>query len=298
MVSIGIVTPDMRSDVMSAELFEAASHRASTYFIDPNDIYAELGKKEEIKLGRNRAVSFDALILRHLSENGDIDFQYQLLRQCENDGLLLVNSMKSLEIAESKFLSSMLLSQYGLPVPETLICQNRSNFNSFFEKHKDIIIKPLYGELGQNISRIRSQKDFDKFDKLLNAEGALIVQQFINSKGHDYRLFVIGDYVVGAIERQARNGWITNIFSGGKAKKITPSREMRDLSIKAAQIAGLDYCGVDIISDGKELFILEVNGSPSWEGLARATGRNIAADIISHVIRKIEVRKQMPFFAS
>jgi tetrahydromethanopterin:alpha-L-glutamate ligase len=297
-MKIGIVTPDLNTDTMSAELFEAVSQRASAYLINPEEISAKIGDKQEIWLGKNRVGVFDALILRRLSQNGDVDYQYQVLQQCENDGLLIVNPMKSLEIAESKFLTSMLLSQYGLPVPEMVICQTQKDIAAFFKKFGEIVIKPLYGDLGRDIYRLKSKKDIKKADKLLENEGAVIAQQFIKSKGKDYRIFVVGDYVVGAIERQAKNGWVTNIFNGGKAKKITPDREMRDLSIKSAQIAGLDYCGIDIICQNNKYYILEINGSPAWEGISKATHRNIPKDIVSHVIRKIQVRKQMPFFTA
>lgn len=297
-MKIGIVTPDLNEDRMSAELFEAASQRASVYLINPEEICAKIGNKQEIWFGKNRVGVFDALILRRLSPKGDVDYQYQVLQQCEDEGLLIVNSMKSLEIAESKFLTSMLLSQYGLPVPEMMICQNKNDVTSFYEKYKDIVIKPLYGELGRGIFRLKSKKDFKKIDKLLEYEGAVIAQRFIKSKGKDYRVFVVGDNVVGTIERQATNGWLTNIFAGGRAKKIIAHKEMRDLSIKAAQIAGLDYCGIDIICQNNKHYVLEINGSPAWEGISKATHRDIPKDIISYVIRKIMVRKQMPFFTA
>jgi len=38
------------------------------------------------------------------------------------------------------------------------------------------------------------------------------------------------------------------------------------------------------MEDGKKAVILEVNGSPSWQGLQKATGVNVAEELVNHVI--------------
>jgi ribosomal protein S6--L-glutamate ligase len=70
------------------------------------------------------------------------------------------------------------------------------------------------------------------------------------------------------------------------------------MCVKAAQILGLDYCGVDIIFQENQPYILELNGSPSWEGLKKATGISVAEEIASHVLRKVSLQRQTPYTAS
>jgi len=48
---------------------------------------------------------------------------------------------------------------------------------------------------------------------------------------------------------------------------------------------GLLYAGVDIMEDEKKgAVVLEVNGSPSWQGLKKATGVNVAEELVEYVI--------------
>jgi glutathione synthase/RimK-type ligase-like ATP-grasp enzyme len=89
--------------------------------------------------------------------------------------------------------------------------------------------------------------------------------------------------------RIARKGeWKTNVYQGGICEKCDLTPEMRELCLEAARIVGLDYTGVDVIEGPSGPVILELNGAPSWYGLSDTTDRNIATDIVRHVVRKLD----------
>jgi glutathione synthase/RimK-type ligase-like ATP-grasp enzyme len=47
---------------------------------------------------------------------------------------------------------------------------------------------------------------------------------------------------------------------------------------------GADYAGVDLLlSPSGEVFVLEVNGIPGWQGLQTATGVDVAAAIVEQM---------------
>jgi RimK family alpha-L-glutamate ligase len=114
------------------------------------------------------------------------------------------------------------------------------------------------------------------------------VQRAIDHAGRDVRLFVVGGRVVGAIERTAPAGdWRTNVARGGSARAIDATPAWTDYAITAAGAVGADYAGVDLLlSPAGEVFVLEVNGIPGWQGLQSATGVDVAAAIV----QQIEVR--------
>ena len=62
---------------------------------------------------------------------------------------------------------------------------------------------------------------------------------------------------------------------------------MRDMCLEAARVAGLDYTGVDMIDGPDGPVVIELNGAPSWYGLAEATHRNVAVDIVRHISHKL-----------
>ena len=108
------------------------------------------------------------------------------------------------------------------------------------------------------------------------------LQRAVDHGGRDVRAFVVGGRVLGAIERRAAAGeWRTNVSNGGSGRAFDLPDAWADLALRAAAIVGADYAGVDLLpsADG-DVFVLEVNGIPGWEGLQRATGLDVAAAIV------------------
>jgi len=62
------------------------------------------------------------------------------------------------------------------------------------------------------------------------------------------------------------------------------SSKLEKLAVEAAKSLGLLYAGVDILEGEEKAVVLEVNGSPSWQGLRKATGVNVAEELVKHVI--------------
>ena len=124
------------------------------------------------------------------------------------------------------------------------------------------------------------------------------VQQAIEHDGRDVRVFVCGGRVVGAIERIAAPGdWRSNVSRGATARPATLPEAWSALAIRAAEVIGADYAGVDLlprsssvgtsVPGGDGPFVLEVNGIPGWEGLQAATGIDVAGAIADHLLTKI-----------
>jgi ribosomal protein S6--L-glutamate ligase len=81
--------------------------------------------------------------------------------------------------------------------------------------------------------------------------------------------------------REAKKGeFRSNIHQGGLAKKVRITAEEKRLATKAAKIFKLDVAGVDIIRSNKGPLLLEVNSSPSLEGIETITGKDTANEII------------------
>lgn len=116
----------------------------------------------------------------------------------------------------------------------------------------------------------------------------ILVQEFIEeSKGTDIRCFVIGDKVVAAIKRQAKEGdFRANVHQGGLAERVKLSPGERSIAIKAAKTMGLKVAGVDLIRSHHGPLVLEINSSPGFEGMEKATHVNIAAKIIQYIEKK------------
>jgi len=298
---IGIVTAQFEADPTSRDLFEAARQVADTQIVDPIQFSIELNGKHVIKIGKVQAGEFDALIIRGLNFSGETDFQFEVFEQLDREGVVVINSPAALKVAESKFLTSFILQEKGFRVPESLIIQQLNkepnegldDAGAFLSRHEDSVAKPLYGFQGYGVIRVkRGEKNaMTRIKRLLSEFKCICLQKYIPNPGRDIRAFVVGDEVVASIYRLAKLGrWKTNIRAGARAERCELTEAQRTMAIGASRDLGLDYTGVDIIEGPDGDYTLEVNGAPAWHGITEATGRNVAEDIIHHIIHRLERR--------
>jgi ribosomal protein S6--L-glutamate ligase len=67
------------------------------------------------------------------------------------------------------------------------------------------------------------------------------------------------------------------------ATVIKLSRAEKAAALGAAKALGLDVAGVDMLQSARGPLILEVNSSPGLEGIEKATGLDIAGEIIKFI---------------
>ena len=119
------------------------------------------------------------------------------------------------------------------------------------------------------------------FRTLERTQSVLYLQQFIHHPGWDLRVFVLGGRVLTAMRRYSNGDWRTNVAQGGRAEAVSLTAEEERLTIAAARAVGAVVAGVDLLPrpDGG-YYVLEINAVPGWRALARATGIDVAVEII------------------
>jgi ribosomal protein S6--L-glutamate ligase len=110
----------------------------------------------------------------------------------------------------------------------------------------------------------------------------ILLQEYVSeSGGRDIRALVVGDHVVGAMRREARRGeFRSNLHRGGAGKAIELPRDFAEAAVRAAHVVGLDVAGVDLLESDDGPKVMELNSSPGFEGLEKATGLDIAGAIV------------------
>ena len=235
-----------------------------------------------------------AAVLARIIPAGSLEqviFRVDALHALEERGIPVINSPRAIERTVDKLWTSALLERAGLPVPETVVCEHPDAALAAFRALGDVIVKPLFGSMGLGMVRVTTEEmAFRVFRTLETIRGVYYVQRAIDHAGCDVRAFVVGDRVVGAIERRAA-GWRTNIARGGQARAITPSGPWAELALRAARAVGADYAGVDLLPapDGT-IYVVEVNGIPGWRGLQQATSSDVAAAIVEHSLARAAAR--------
>jgi len=233
-------------------------------------------------------LAVDAVLAR-IIPNGSLEqiiFRVDALHWLEDRGVPVMNSPKAIERTVDKFYTSALLHDAGLPTPETVVCEEVATAMAAVRRMGDVVIKPIFGSMGHGLVRITDPElAFRVLRPLEQTRAVFYVQRTIEHDGRDIRAFVVGDRVIGAIERRAPGGdWRTNVSRGGQAHAIELCDAYRELALQAARAVGAGYAGVDLLpSRDGQVFVLEVNGIPGWQGLQRATGVDVAGAIVEHL---------------
>jgi RimK family alpha-L-glutamate ligase len=232
-------------------------------------------------------------VLARIIPNGSLEqiiYRVDALHWLEDRGIRVMNSPRTIERCVDKFYTSALLREAGLDTPDTIVCERIDDAMAAAREMGDVIVKPLFGSMGHGMVRVSDPETaFRVFRALELTRAVFYVQRVIDHAGCDVRAFVVGDSVIAAIERRARDGgWRTNIALGGEARSIELSPAWSEMALAAARAVGADYAGVDLLpaTDGR-VYVLEVNGIPGWSGVQKATSVDVAGAIVDRLIASV-----------
>jgi ribosomal protein S6--L-glutamate ligase len=220
-------------------------------------------------------------------------FGTAVVRQFEMMKVFTATESQALVRSRDKLRSLQILSRAGLGLPKTVFSNYSKDVRSVIDKvgGAPLVIKLLEGTQGLGVVLADNRNSAESILEAFNGlQARVIVQEFIKeAKGADLRAFVVDGVVVGAMKRQGKEGeFRSNLHRGGSAEIIELTDEEENAALKAARVMGLGVAGVDMLQSERGPLILEVNSSPGLEGIEKATGKNIALQIIKYVERNAE----------
>ncbi|HEX6092699.1 MAG TPA: glutathione synthase [Dongiaceae bacterium] len=148
-------------------------------------------------------------------------------------------------------------------MPPTLITSDRDEILAFRREHRDIIVKPLFGNGGAGVFHITEGDEnlnalLEVFTQLYREP--VIVQRYIPEvRAGDKRIILTDGVAVGAVSRVPAAGEArSNLHVGGKAVKATLTAREREICAAigpALRDRGLIFVGIDVIGD----YLTEIN---------------------------------------
>ncbi len=226
------------------------------------------------------------------------DKDIRLAGQLEQAGVRCYNSARAIELCDDKTLTWLHLKDTGVAMPQTLLCPltfpvvGYPTADFVVEAGRSLgwpmVIKEGCGSFGQQVYLARNIEEAQAILKRC-AGSPLLMQRFIaESAGRDVRIYVVGDQVVGAMERyNAAGDFRANVTAGGQARRHQPSKEEEALALAACQALQLDFAGVDLLFGQDGPLLCEVNSNAHFKALSELCGCNPADAIIAHLLEDL-----------
>ncbi|MGY4516859.1 30S ribosomal protein S6--L-glutamate ligase [Lysobacter sp. HA18] len=271
-------------------LVEAAREEGHTVrVLDPLRCYMRIASEGFAMHYKGKALTgFDAVVPRvgaSITRYGSA-----VLRQFELMGTYTPNPSDAILRARDKLRAHQLLAAEGIRMPVTVFGDNPDDTSDLLNLlgASPHVIKLTESSQGTGVilaEKLSASRGITEALRGLYAN--FLVQEFIaEAKGADLRCFVVGDKVIAAMRRQAPAGeFRSNLHRGGTAVGVKPTKAEVEVAVRATEVLGLGVAGVDLIRSDRGPLVLEVNASPGLEGIEKASGKDVAGEIVRFVAR-------------
>ncbi len=194
---------------------------------------------------------------------------------------LVVNDPASVRDAPEK----LMVTHFPELMPPTLVTWDAEAIRFFRAEHKDIVVKPLFGNGGAGVFRIREGDE--NLASLLEMHWArsrepLMVQRYEPAvRRGDKRVILIDGEPLGAINRVPAEGEArSNMHVGGRAEAAGLTARDREICARIGPTLrekGLLFTGIDVIGDW--LTEINVTSPTGLQEVARFGGPDLSVAI-------------------
>lgn len=172
---------------------------------------------------------------------------------------LVVNDPVSVRNAPEK----LFVTHFRELMPPTMITSSREEVLEFRRAHKDVIVKPLFGNGGAGVFHVSPEDEnlgalLELFTELYREP--LIVQKYLPAvRAGDKRIILVNGVPVGAINRVPPPGEArSNMHAGGQPARSTLTNREREICEAIGPTLvdkGLLFVGIDVIGN----WLTEIN---------------------------------------
>jgi len=256
--------------------------------VDACQLVASLSPVPDLRLGDRSLLAEGATAVLGRVGNWRPETLLAVLEVAVAAELVTPNPPSAIRIGRDHWATVARLASVGLPVPETLVGADPESLAAAAQRQfgLPVVVKQRRSRMGVGVIRCDTGDHLEAvLDTLWRVGDEVVVQRFIPTGGQSARLLVVGDRVVAAATFKARTGeWRSNAARGGTTTPLEPPAAMVELALSAAGTLGLGLCGVDFLMESERGIICEVNPTPGFLALERATGIDVAMAIIGHLV--------------
>jgi len=288
------------SNYSTSRLVEVGEARGHTVeVIDTTRCYMVINAMApEVHYDGKRLPRYDAVIPRIGASV--TPYGCAVIRQFETIGTYCVNGSAGILSSRDKLHAHQVLASKKIGMPTTAFAASPKDTSNLMALvgTAPLIVKLLESTQGKGVVLAETKKAAESvIDAFRGLKANFLVQDFVKeAAGEDLRCLVVDGKVVAAMKRTGADGdFRSNLHRGGTAQVVRITKVERDTALRAARAFGLGTAGVDLLRSDSGPKVLEVNSSPGFEGIEKATGKDIVGmvyDMIEARVKPQPVRKR------
>src|SRR3712207_1372739 len=208
-------------------------------------------------------------------------------------GVPLVNTARAIAESRSKMRSLQLLSAHGIDIPATVMARDAADLKAMvgLVGGVPVLVKLLQGQEKHGVMVCESLQSLEAaLEAILGLGHNLVVQQYVQNKGQDVRVVVVGGRAVAAVRRRPRVGRLSYTLNrGARLERIELTESQRKAAERTATLVGLEVAAVDLldVQEGRPKGF-EVKTSPARAERGAATGLRLAGVISERAVQRAD----------
>lgn len=224
------------------------------------------------KADYGRLTGFDALFIRETTFPNHYTFRFS--RRAAAEGLVVIDDSDSILKCNNKVYLAEILARHRIPAPKTLLV-HRDNVKRIIPAlGLPCVLKQPDSSFSLGVEKVETEQELSaKVNGLLDKSELIVAQEYLPTE-FDWRvgildrrpLFVAKYFMVPGHWQIIRHGDQKHDFVEGKTEALSvgeaPDRVVK-MALRAANLIGDGFYGVDLKQVGKRLYVIEVNDNPN-----------------------------------
>ncbi|PWB53192.1 MAG: RimK family alpha-L-glutamate ligase [Nitrosomonadales bacterium] len=250
-----------------------------------------------------RLAEFDALFIRDTTFVNH--YTYRFSRRAAAEGLVVIDDPDSILKCNNKVYLAEILARHRIPAPRTLLV-DRDNVGQIIPALSlPCVLKQPDSSFSLGVVKVESEQELHaRVNALLEKSELIIAQEYLPTE-FDWRvgildrrpLFVAKYFMAPGHWQIIKHGEQKRDFVEGPTQALcvgeAPDRVVR-LALKAANLIGDGFYGVDIKQAGKRFYVIEINDNPNVDagnedGVLKDA---LYREVMGVFLKRIEARKQ------
>ncbi len=255
------------------------------------------------KADYGRLAEFDALFIRDTTFANHYTFRFS--RRAAAEGLVVIDDPDSILKCNNKVYLAEILARHRIPAPKTLLV-HRDNVNQIVPAlGLPCVLKQPDSSFSVGVVKVETEEELPaKVNGLLDKSELIVAQEYLPTE-FDWRvgildrrpLFVAKYFMVPGHWQIIRHGDQKHDFVEGKTEALSvgeaPDRVVK-MALRAANLIGDGFYGVDIKQAGHRLYVIEINDNPNVDAGNEDSVLKDALyrEVMGVFLKRIEARKR------